>query len=340
MSSICEPDQHCLVSWTKWPKLWYCCQKTIEKPSDDREFQQQYTSCFCPNLMLLCCVSHAQISHLFCIISDEYISWLITLTERNKRQQQQHGQRRVGKVRLFSWTAAVWLSVLYQVCCPLLPLTFVICYKHLVSLSTLKKKRLKVGGRQRSRGRAWLTPKKKLFSNLELCILFFIFLDGLMSCLHLRHKHLPPRFPPIKKKKNHIFTCLQRNRSSAVEWVVISAVPDGEFLLLLLPPGTDLSMVSCHCRGGCWHTYIPTNICCLRSTVGSALLFSEVPLWLLYTATNCCCVRRDSPAVSSWFLLKRWQSANWKHESVPNHILLSIWHKCIMCVHPESYVEM
>lgn len=92
----------------------------------------------------------------------------------------------LGKVRLFSWTGPVWLSVLYQVCCPLLPLTFVICYKHLVSLSTLQKKRLQAEGRQRSRGTLWLTPPKmKLFHNLDL----FFHLLGLADVMFASPPH-------------------------------------------------------------------------------------------------------------------------------------------------------
>lgn len=139
------------------------------------------------------------------------MTWLLS---KRSMALQKPDQKRVGKVKLFTWPGPVTLSVLYQVRCQLLPLTFVICWKHLVSVSTLRRRqrvRLKVGGRERSRGRVWFTQQKLLPIWVEFIFSLSYFLEGLMSYFRLHHKLLPP-------KKHFSYPCLQRNHTSALLW--------------------------------------------------------------------------------------------------------------------------
>lgn len=75
-----------------------------------------------------------------------------------------------------------------------------ICYLLKTSGFTIhpaEEERLQAQGRQRSRGRHWLTPQKETFLyNLQLGVYIFHFQDWLMSCLRRCHK----------KRKKKIFS--------------------------------------------------------------------------------------------------------------------------------------
>lgn len=189
-------------------------------------------------------------------------------------------------VKLFTWPGPVTLSVLYQVCCQLLRLTFVICWKHLVSVSTLRR-------------------RERVFGRGGRDFLFFGKAHVMFSSSPQTSASQKAFFIPNVYRETTPVHCCEMSRHISHAWQGSSPPPDTRGAQLSLVSAIVIEAVD---RNRDRQTYVPSKI-----QEGRAFLFSKRPLSQQCIATPHCCLRRSCLTVSSWSQLKLSLSTSWNH---------------------------